>query len=159
MFYFFSNDEQYIQNSIFYGSKHQAMQSNNISKLIITIMRSEWQIEFNSISYSYEGTSLSWPWARLIYRFYTLQRLRTFTHKSCHSSAYGSWIPYTSTKEARQGNTTRPLQSSTSFRKPTTVCRKPQCRDPPYDRHRSKINPRTSLHRPLPYCSCPFRVR
>jgi hypothetical protein len=32
--------------------------------------------------------------------------------------------PYTSTKEARQGNTTRPLQSSTSFRKPATVSRK-----------------------------------
>jgi hypothetical protein len=29
--------------------------------------------------------------------------------------------PYTSTKEARQGSTTRPLQSSTSFRKPATV--------------------------------------
>jgi hypothetical protein len=29
--------------------------------------------------------------------------------------------PYTSTKEARQGNTMRPLQSSTSFRKPATV--------------------------------------
>jgi hypothetical protein len=33
-------------------------------------------------------------------------------------------IPYTSTKEARQGTTTRPLQSSTSFRKPATVSRK-----------------------------------
>jgi hypothetical protein len=32
--------------------------------------------------------------------------------------------PYTSTKEARQGNTTRPLQSSTSFKKPATVYRK-----------------------------------
>jgi hypothetical protein len=31
------------------------------------------------------------------------------------------WTPYTSTKEARQGNTTRPLQSSNSFRKPATV--------------------------------------
>jgi hypothetical protein len=31
--------------------------------------------------------------------------------------------PYTSTKEARQGNTTRPLQSSTSFRKPAIVSR------------------------------------
>jgi hypothetical protein len=31
------------------------------------------------------------------------------------------WAPYTSTKEARQGNTTRTLQRSTSFRKPTTV--------------------------------------
>jgi hypothetical protein len=29
--------------------------------------------------------------------------------------------PYTSTKEARQGNTTRPLQSSTSFQKPATI--------------------------------------
>jgi hypothetical protein len=38
--------------------------------------------------------------------------------------------PYTSTKEARQGTTTRPLQSSTSFRKPVTVYRKLQCRDP-----------------------------
>jgi hypothetical protein len=48
--------------------------------------------------------------------------------------------PYTSTKEARQGNTTRPLQSSTSFRKPAIVYRKLQCRDPLPDRHRSKIN-------------------
>jgi hypothetical protein len=32
--------------------------------------------------------------------------------------------PYTSTKEARQGTTTRPLQSFTSFRKPATVSRK-----------------------------------
>jgi hypothetical protein len=29
--------------------------------------------------------------------------------------------PYTSTKEARQGSTTRPLRSSTSFRKLATV--------------------------------------
>jgi hypothetical protein len=54
--------------------------------------------------------------------------------------------PYTSTKEARKGNTTRPLQSSTSFRKPDTVYRKLQCRDPSPDRHRSKMNRRTSLH-------------
>jgi hypothetical protein len=52
--------------------------------------------------------------------------------------------PYTFTKEARQGTTTRPLQSSTSFRKPATVSRKLQCRDPSPDRHRSKINPRAS---------------
>jgi hypothetical protein len=32
--------------------------------------------------------------------------------------------PYTSTKEERQGTTMRPLQSSTSFRKPATVSRK-----------------------------------
>jgi hypothetical protein len=48
--------------------------------------------------------------------------------------------PYTSTKEARQDTTTRPLQSSTSFRKPATVYRKFQCRNPLPDRHRSKIN-------------------
>jgi hypothetical protein len=44
----------------------------------------------------------------------------------------------------------RPIQSrfasSTSFRKSATVSRKLQCRDPSPDRHRSKINPRTSLH-------------
>jgi hypothetical protein len=68
-------------------------------------------------------------------------------------------IPYTSTEEARQGNTMRPLQSSTSFRKPATVYRKLQCRNPSSDRHRSKINLSTSLHWPLPYCPCPFRVR
>jgi hypothetical protein len=55
-------------------------------------------------------------------------------------------IPYTSTKEVRQGTTTRPLQSFTSFRKPATVSRKLQCRDPSPGRHRSKINPRTFLH-------------
>jgi hypothetical protein len=54
--------------------------------------------------------------------------------------------PYTSTKEARQSNTTRHLQSSTSFRKLATVYRKLQCRNPSPDRHHSKINPRTSLH-------------
>src|SRR5688572_7321108 len=68
-------------------------------------------------------------------------------------------IPCTSTMEARQGTTMRPLQSSTSFRKPATVYRKLQCRNPSLDRHRSKINPRPSLHWPLPYCPCPFRVR
>jgi hypothetical protein len=54
--------------------------------------------------------------------------------------------PYTSSKEARQGTTTRPLQSFTSFRKTTTISRKLQCRDPSPNRHRSKINPRVSLH-------------
>ena len=120
-------------------------------------MQCIWQIKFSSINYSCEGLSRSWPWARLIYQFYTLQRLRIFTHKSCYPSAKRRPIPYTSTEEARQGNTTRPLQSSTSFRNPATVYRKLQCRNPSPDRHRSKINPRTSLHWPLPYCPCPFR--
>jgi hypothetical protein len=48
-----------------------------------------------------------------------------FTHKSCYPYAKGSRLPYTSTKEARQGNTTRPLQSSTSFQNPTTVLSHP----------------------------------
>src|SRR5688572_28021612 len=71
------------------------------------------------------------------------------THKSCYPSAKGSRLPYTSTKKARQGNTTRPLQSSTSFRKPATVYGKSTCKNPPCDRHRRKINPRTSLHTTL----------
>jgi hypothetical protein len=69
-----------------------------------------------------------------------------FTHKSCYPSAKGSRLPYTSTEEARQGNTTRPLQSSTSFRKPAIVYGKSTCKNPLSDRHRNKINPRTSLH-------------
>jgi hypothetical protein len=68
------------------------------------------------------------------------------THKSCYPSTKGSRLPYTSTKEERQGNTTRPLQSSTSFQKPATVYGKNTCKNPPSVRHRSKINPRTSLH-------------
>jgi hypothetical protein len=63
-----------------------------------------------------------------------------------YPSAKRQPISYTSTEEARQGNTTRPLQSSTSFRNPATVYRKLQCRNPSPDRHRSKINPRASLH-------------
>jgi hypothetical protein len=41
-----------------------------------------------------------------------------YTHKSCYPSAKGLRLPYTSTKEARHGNTTRPLPSSTSFNVP-----------------------------------------
>jgi hypothetical protein len=71
-----------------------------------------------------------------------------FTHKSFYLSAKGSYISYTSTKEARQGNTTRHLQSSTSFRKPATVSRERNAgisrltaiaakstREPPYTDH------------------------
>jgi hypothetical protein len=62
---------------------------------------------------------------------------------SCHGVVRA---PYTSTKKERQGNTTRHLQSSTSFRKPATVSRKLHCRDPSPDCHRNKINPRIFLH-------------
>jgi hypothetical protein len=54
--------------------------------------------------------------------------------------------PYTSTKEARQGTITRPLQSSTSFRKPAIVSRKRNKGTPHLKNHRSKISPRTSLY-------------
>jgi hypothetical protein len=56
--------------------------------------------------------------------------------------------PYTSTEKVRQGTTTRPFQSSTSFRKPATVSRKRNAgiprltasaakstREPPYTDH------------------------
>jgi hypothetical protein len=46
-----------------------------------------------------------------------------FTHKSCHPIAMGLEVTFISTEEMRQGNTTRPLQSSTNFRKPATVSR------------------------------------
>jgi hypothetical protein len=65
--------------------------------------------------------------------------------------------PYTSTKEVRQGNTTRPLQSSTSFRKPATVYRKLQCRDPLPDLHRSKINQGLPYTDHSPTALAPFR--
>nr|ACL52717.1 unknown [Zea mays]ACN34841.1 unknown [Zea mays] len=53
------------------------------------------------------------------------------THKSCYPSAtVVVWAPYTSPKEARQDNTTRPLQSSTSFRKSATVSGKSNAGNP-----------------------------
>jgi hypothetical protein len=107
-------------------------------------MQCKWQIKFSSINYSCEGPSRSWPWAWLTYQFYTLQRLHIFTHKSCYPSAMGSWIPYISTEETRQGSTTRPLQSSTSFRKPATVSEKGNIGIPRPKSHRNMIDPRTS---------------
>jgi hypothetical protein len=41
-----------------------------------------------------------------------------FTHKSCHPVAKGSRSPFISTEKTRQGNTTKPFQSSISSRKP-----------------------------------------
>jgi hypothetical protein len=54
-----------------------------------------WQIRFSSINYSCEGPSRSWPWARMIYQFYTLQRLCIFTLKSCYPIAKGLIRPHT----------------------------------------------------------------
>jgi hypothetical protein len=54
--------------------------------------------------------------------------------------------PYTSIKEARQGTTTKLLQSSINFRKPATVSRKRNIGILHLKSHRSKISPRTSLY-------------
>jgi hypothetical protein len=51
--------------------------------------------------------------------------------------------PNTSNEEARY---TRPLQSSTSFRKHTTVSKERNIGIPRLKSHLSKINPRTSLY-------------
>jgi hypothetical protein len=65
----------------------------------------------------------------------------------CHGVV---WTPYTSTEDARQGSTTRPLQSSTSFRKPATVSEESDIGIHRLKSHRSMINLRTSLYRQLP---------
>jgi hypothetical protein len=67
-------------------------------------------------------------------------------------------FPFISAEETRQGSTTRPLQSSTSFRKPATVFEESDIAIPRLKSHRSMINPRTSLYWQLPYRPCPFRV-
>jgi hypothetical protein len=93
----------------------------------------------------------TWIWWILKKKFYSpkfrVLQLHIFTHKSCYPSTKGSWISYNSTKEARQSNTTRPLQSSTIFRKPATVLESPNAgiprvtaiakstRGPPYINH------------------------
>jgi hypothetical protein len=55
------------------------------------------------------------------YQFYTLQRLYPLPTSHVTRLARGLEVPFISTEETRQGNTTRPLQSSTSLRKPATV--------------------------------------
>jgi hypothetical protein len=80
------------------------------------------------------------------------------THKSCYTSAKGSRLPYTSTKEARQGNTTRPLQSSTSFRKPATVLGRAIVGIPRLTAIAAKST-REPPYMPTPLLPCPFRVR
>jgi hypothetical protein len=62
--------------------------------------------------------------ARLVYQFYTLEVAHLYPQVMLPIFHGVDRTPYTSTKEARQGTSTRPLQSSTSFRKPATVSRK-----------------------------------
>jgi hypothetical protein len=54
--------------------------------------------------------------------------------------------PYTSTEEARQGNITRPFQSSTSSRKPTTVSGRRKHMNPSSEMSSQQLDPRTSLY-------------
>jgi hypothetical protein len=54
--------------------------------------------------------------------------------------------PYTSTEEARQGSTTRPFQSSTSSRIPTTVSGRRKHRNPLFELPSQQFDPRTSLY-------------
>jgi hypothetical protein len=109
-----------------------------------------------SLKFGCDSLSHSWPWARLIYQFYALRRLRIFTHNSCYSSATRSWITYTYTEEARQGSTTGPLQSSTSFRKSAMVSEKGNIGIPHPKIHRSLIDPWTSLYCSSPTALAPF---
>jgi hypothetical protein len=54
-------------------------------------------------------------------------------------------FPFISVEETRRGSTMRPLQSSTSFRKPATVSEKGNIGIPRPKSHRSLIDLRTSL--------------
>jgi hypothetical protein len=58
-----------------------------------------------------------------VYQFYTLQRLYPLPTSHVTRLPRGLEVPFISTEETRQGNTTRPLQSSTSFRKLAIVSR------------------------------------
>jgi hypothetical protein len=54
--------------------------------------------------------------------------------------------PYTSTEEARHGSNTRPFQSSTSLRKPTTVLGRKKYRNHSSKMPLQQFDPRTSLY-------------
>jgi hypothetical protein len=64
--------------------------------------------------------------------------------------------PYNSIEEAMQGSTTRPLQSSTSFRKPAMVSKKGNIGIPRPKSHRSIIDPRTFLYHNSSTVLAPF---
>jgi hypothetical protein len=54
--------------------------------------------------------------------------------------------PYTSTEEARQGNTMRPFRSSTSSRKPTMVSGRRKHMNPSSEMPSQQFDPRTFLY-------------
>jgi hypothetical protein len=68
--------------------------------------------------------------------------------------------PYTSTKEARKGSTTRPFRSSTSSRQPATDSRRRKHRNPSSEKLYRQFDLRTSLYSvATPPRFAPNRVR
>ena len=88
-------------------------------------------------------STLFTPLLHCLLIYYTCDVNICVENGSWHTYAMHSVLP---PEPGVTGNTTRPLHSSTSFRKPATVYRKSTCKNLSSDRHRSKINPRTSLH-------------
>jgi hypothetical protein len=120
-------------------------------------MQCKWQIKFNSISYSCEDPSRSWPWARLIYQFYTLQRLRIFTHKTCSLCRLGLIRPLNTAKVSRRGYTVRPLQSSTRGENPLWIPGRRRYRNPSSEKLKRQSDPRNSLYLHNSTPLAPFR--
>jgi hypothetical protein len=119
-----------------------------------------WQhFQLSSISASNNHArvpSRSWPWAWPIYQFYTLQMLHPLPTSRVTHLPRDRDFPFISTEETRQGSTTRPLQSSTSFRKPAMVSEKGNIGIPHSKSHRSMIDPRTSLYHSSTTALAPF---
>jgi hypothetical protein len=122
-------------------------QLNKRSQLIINhTMQRKWQIKFNSISYSCEDPSRSWPWARLIYQFYTLQRLNIFTHKTCSLCRLGLIGPLNTNKVSRRGYTVRPLQSFTRGENLLRISGRRRYRNRSSEKLKRQSDPMTPLH-------------
>jgi hypothetical protein len=109
-------------------------------------MQCKWQIKFNSINYSFEGPSRSWPWAWLIYHFYTLQRLHIFTHKMCSLCRLGLFGPLNTAKVSRREYTARPLQSSSRGENPLRIPGRRWYRNSSSEKLKRQSDPRTSLY-------------
>jgi hypothetical protein len=78
-----------------------------------------------------------------------------FTHKSCYPFDKGSRILFISTEETRQCPTTRPLQSSTSLRKPDTVyVRRGRYRNPSSESHCNMIEREPPYTGSSSHCGC-----
>jgi hypothetical protein len=76
-------------------------------------MQCKWQIEFK-----FHNLIMRESWAA---QFYTLQRLYPVPTSHVTRLPWGCTGPIHLYQGSEKGNTTRPLQSSTSFQKPATV--------------------------------------